>query len=187
MGRFWRPLALPGAHSCSGCRGGVEPAATAFTAPRATPVHYQHHQSAEGAGVEPARPCQGSTAFQAVPVADRVALPKVSRPGWTRTTALPHVKGTSSPLDDGTVMPGLRGPWLECVAVSDVVVSHVRETREAAGMFARSFGLPIFVLLSFRKRHQGTLFPIQNGYNCIRGDTHGDHHTRASARDRKIR
>src|SRR5262249_3301780 len=56
---------------------------------------------AEGAGVEPARPCEGSTAFRAVPVAIRVALPYFSRPGWTRTTGLPHVEGLSWPLNDG--------------------------------------------------------------------------------------
>ena len=46
--------------------------------------------------------------FQTGPVTSRVALPSrrpwrsSSGPGWTRTTDFPHVKGTSSPLDDET-------------------------------------------------------------------------------------
>jgi hypothetical protein len=51
MRRFWRPFALPGAHSCrlrhrsgQGRLGGVEPAAKAFTEPCARPLHYRHHR-----------------------------------------------------------------------------------------------------------------------------------------------
>src|SRR5262249_33101753 len=85
-------LPLDDAPVRSGYRGGVEPAAPAFTAPCATPVHYRHHQSAEGAGVEPARPCQGSTAFRAVPVAVRVALPLVV-PGGLEPPTFPMSRG----------------------------------------------------------------------------------------------
>ena len=42
--RLWRPPALPGARSYSGCPGGVEPAAKAFTGPYAKPLHHRHHQ-----------------------------------------------------------------------------------------------------------------------------------------------
>jgi hypothetical protein len=38
------------------------------------PLHHRHRQPAEGVGVEPTRPC-GSLAFQARPVAHRVARP----------------------------------------------------------------------------------------------------------------
>ncbi len=64
-----------------------------------------------GRGGSRTRKAFRSPAFQAGPVTDRVALPFLieatwrctpSGPGWTRTTDLPHVKGTSWPLDDGT-------------------------------------------------------------------------------------
>ena len=92
MGAVLEAACSPRSTLLSGCQGGVEPSATAFTAPRATPVHYRHHQSAEGAGVEPARPCQGSTAFRAVPVANRVALPKVV-PGGLEPPVFPMSRG----------------------------------------------------------------------------------------------
>jgi hypothetical protein len=58
----------------------------------------------EGAGVEPARPHEGSAGFQPAPVAKSGGPSEViSSPGWTRTTDLPHVTGTSCLLNDGTV------------------------------------------------------------------------------------
>jgi hypothetical protein len=64
-----------------------------------------------GRGGSRTRKAVRSPAFQAGPVTDRVALPflieptwrcTASGPGWIRTTDLPHVKGMSWPLDDGT-------------------------------------------------------------------------------------
>src|SRR5262245_21918764 len=57
-----------------GCPRGVEPAASTFTGSRAEPLPHRHQRSAEGAGVEPARPYR-SIGFQPIPVARRVALP----------------------------------------------------------------------------------------------------------------
>src|SRR5206468_10087470 len=45
--RLWRPPALPGARSYSGCPGGVEPAATTFTGSHAKPLHHRHHRGVE--------------------------------------------------------------------------------------------------------------------------------------------
>ena len=101
----------------SGYSAGVEPDASRFTFSRAsvtprTPTARLGPIAGgrSGRGGSRTRKARRSPAFQAGPVADRVALPSSNRsrtpsrsgPGWTRTTDLPHVKGTSWPLDDGT-------------------------------------------------------------------------------------
>src|SRR5262245_52036700 len=91
-----------GGQTIAGYPGGVEPLASTVTESPAYRYTTDTKNRAEGAGVEPARPLSGSAGFRPAPVAIRVALPFASRPGWTRTTALPHVRGTSWPLNDGT-------------------------------------------------------------------------------------
>ena len=88
VGRFWRPLALPGAHSYrnQGVGGELNPPlrrSQRRVLHRYTTNTISHWKERES---NPQGRLMGSTAFQAVPVANRVALPKVSRPGWTRTT-----------------------------------------------------------------------------------------------------
>ena len=51
--RLWRPRALPGAHSCTGCLGGIEPTASTFTGSCAKPLHHRHHLSIGPEGIEP--------------------------------------------------------------------------------------------------------------------------------------
>ncbi len=112
----WKLVALPGAHPylfvriSQGVRRELNPAPRDSQS-RMLPLHHEHHQQgrteAEGAGVEPARLIArprapgGSRLQSGSPSVIENAGP-ASGPGWTRTTGFPHVKGTSSPLDDGT-------------------------------------------------------------------------------------
>ncbi len=121
QGRLGRSLALSGTIldepilRDQGYSAGVEPGASRFTFSRAsvtprTPSKGRPRRGGRsGRGGSRTRKAVRSPALQAGPVSGRVALPyrgtsrgAPSGPGWTRTTDLPHVKGTSWPLDDGT-------------------------------------------------------------------------------------
>ena len=104
VARCWKPFALPGARSCPRANQGVRgelnppprPSQGRMLAVYTTNTIVGPQAPAEGAGVEPARPYKGSAGFQPAPVAKSGGPSEVvSSPGWTRTTDLPHVTGTS--------------------------------------------------------------------------------------------
>ena len=93
MGRFWRPLALPGAHSYQGVRGESNPPL------RRSQRRVPHRYTTDTINQRKERESNPQGRVRAQPLSGRFPSPfgwpfrKSSR--WTRTTDLPHVTGTS--------------------------------------------------------------------------------------------
>src|SRR5262249_49178202 len=82
---------------------GVEPSPSGSRPAVQIPLHHSHHQSISDFRFS-ISDLLGR--LPSVNLKSAIQNLKSSSPGWTRTTDLSHVKGTSWPLNDGTIAEG---------------------------------------------------------------------------------